>query len=286
MKMSSMARMGSSGNTKLLSKYGGKHRDKPYKFANGGAVPGLKPAQRKAYADGGPIDGMPARARLDRKGGKAKPKSKTTVNVVVAGKGDGAPAMPPAPMAGPPMPPPGPGGPPMPMRKHGGAVQRFARGGKVRKRADGGWTGEGDTGQHLRDKADAAKGRTTSSGVATGVMSGLRAASRMAPRPLRALLNAGIGEGALSTAVNAKEARSAAEEAEKAEGRKDGGRINSDAAEDKKMAASMVHKHERDMHHAKKLTKFAKGGRVKFDAGAGSGEGREEKAEAVERRRK
>lgn len=112
----------------------------------------VKPSALKAK--GGKIEGKSAKMRLDRggikraHGGKVGKKGATTVNVVIAGKGEGAPGAPPpgigaaAPMpvppprppmpppgAGPGMPPPGmpPGGPPM-MRAKGGRVKK-ARGG-------------------------------------------------------------------------------------------------------------------------------------------------------------
>lgn len=47
--------------------------------------------------------------------------------------------------------------------------------------------------------------------------------------------------------------------------RKHGGKVMSkvdDAAQDKKMAAAAMHKHEREMHGAKKLTKFRRGGKA------------------------
>ena len=103
----------------------------------------------KHRAAGGAIDGMPARGRLDRKGGKGKKgdKSKTTVNVMVAAKEDKPPMVPPMmdkPPA-PPMPPPAPPMPPagaMPLPPPGvgpgGTPMMRAAGGRLKKRADGG----------------------------------------------------------------------------------------------------------------------------------------------------
>lgn len=282
MKMTSMARMGSSGNTKLLGKYGGKHKDRPYKFANGGSVPGAT-GPRKAYADGGPIDGMPARARLDRPGKKGKDKKggHTTVNVVVAGKGggDGAPPMPmPPPGAGPggpPMPPPGPG---MPMRARGGRIAnlgKYAHGGRV-KRADGGWTGEGDSGKPMKEKAADLRSRAeeNESGAKKSLGFGAAGTAVGATGPKfrqMGMLGKSLKGGTLAGAaanlgmaglqkLKAMDERSSADKADKAgdeaEGRKKGGAVS----------------------------KYAKGGRITMTAGACSGEGREEKSEAVEKR--
>lgn len=106
-------------------------------YATGGAVKAdasdASSGMARGYARGGgismPMDGMPAKSRLDRKG-KSSKGGHTSVNVIIAGKGDAAPAGPPVM----PLPPPGlvrpptagPGGPPvlpglMP-RQHGGRV--------------------------------------------------------------------------------------------------------------------------------------------------------------------
>jgi hypothetical protein len=107
-------------------------------YASGGRVPedisdsGSLPKMAKPkMADGGTLDGGKAKPRLDRAGKKG-----TVVNIVIAGKGDQAPApgpmpmppLPPGPMAGPPVPPPMPpaGGPPMMGRKHGGRVMKHS----------------------------------------------------------------------------------------------------------------------------------------------------------------
>ena len=62
-----------------------------------------------------------------------------------------------------------------------------------------------------------------------------------------------------------------------------GGRVNhDDAKQDKATVKAAVHKHERGMHPGKPMTKLSVGGPAKppkgFDAGAGGGEGRLEKA--------
>lgn len=60
-----------------------------------------------------------------------------------------------------------------------------------------------------------------------------------------------------------------------------GGRVNSDAAEDKKMVAKMIHKHEENDHNGSKMTPFKKGGEVSLKKdGAGSGLGRLAKVKA------
>ena len=71
--------------------------------------------------------------------------------------------------------------------------------------------------------------------------------------------------------------------------RASGGRVHSDAAEDKKMVAEMIHKHEKEDHKGTKMTRFRKGGMAcrsvggpaspprGFDAGAGGARGRLEK---------
>lgn len=137
MSMKDIAKSGAIGNTTLLKKYGGSGETRqtyPKGYATGGAV--------KGYATGGApsgsmdTDGAPAKPSLSRPGRKMgkgkKPDAKkagTTVNIIIAGKGEGGekpPMMPPGPpMDAGPMPPPpgaGPGGPPMPMRAKGGRV--------------------------------------------------------------------------------------------------------------------------------------------------------------------
>ena len=117
---------------------------------------GAKPKPR-AFKRGGRVEGEESKKRLDRperaKGGRVG-KGKTTVNVIITGKGDsdgatppvmGSPTTPPVmappprpmmppgampggmPASAPPMMPPGAGGPPMPMgRKSGGRVHMTA----------------------------------------------------------------------------------------------------------------------------------------------------------------
>ncbi len=174
-----LRRLGAMGSLKLARK--AEHA--PRKYASGGMV-----------GDAGPVDGAAAKPRLDRPGRKmGKDKGKkggTNVNVIIMPKGGDGPSAPP-PM---PMPPPGagpgpggPGGPPMPpMRKHGGAVGRYAaggrianlgkyaHGGKVRKgKAEGGKAGESDVDvrQSAQDRADKI-GNQTQSKILRGVTGG------------------------------------------------------------------------------------------------------------------
>ena len=196
------------GNRSLLKDYGGSPGNGPVarqSYATGGAV--------KGFASGGSLGnpslneglsaaGSPAKKSLARPGRKMPGKKgakggKPNVNVIIAQsppKGD-APPMPPmgagpsGPPPGPPMPPPGPGpgGPPMPMRASGGRISnlgKYAHGGKV-KRADGGWTGEGDSGKKLREDAeDIRTERNLTKGAA-----GLVAGSATAPLTDRAAAN-------------------------------------------------------------------------------------------------
>ena len=60
-----------------------------------------------------------------------------------------------------------------------------------------------------------------------------------------------------------------------------GGRVNSDAAEDKAMVTKMIHKHEKEDHKGSPMTKFASGGKIRqIKDGAGGGKGRLEKIAA------
>lgn len=138
--MSYLKQYGTSakGNDRLLKSYGGNAGSSPMarqKYASGGAVkakegnPSL--SEGLSAADGAPA--KPSLARPGRKMAKGKDAGKkgTTVNIVIAGKGPDA-----GPKPDMPMPPPGagPGGPPMPpppMRANGGAVGKFAKGGRI-----------------------------------------------------------------------------------------------------------------------------------------------------------
>ncbi len=208
--MSFLKQFGTSakGNDRLLKSYGGNAGSSPMArqhYAKGGAV---KPKEgNPSLAEGlGAADGAPAKPSLARSGRKMGRKAKegkkgTTVNIVIAGKGPdagpppmGGPGGPPPMMKGPPppmpMPPPGagPGGPPPPMLKaRGGAVARFAtggrianlgkfaHGGKVRKKfATDGWVGEGDSGKALKEKSaeDSAKAGKLNSGAMSSATMG------------------------------------------------------------------------------------------------------------------
>lgn len=136
MKMKSIARSGAEGNTRLLSKYGGGSSGPRQHYASGGRVQGK--ALGGEVDDEEMMEGDEAAPRLDRPSRK-KGESKTTVNVIVASKGD-QPMPPMGPMAGPPppMPPVPPGGPPPMMRKNGGRVVTRKAGGRVGKAHGGG----------------------------------------------------------------------------------------------------------------------------------------------------
>ena len=328
--MSYMKQYGTAakGNDRLLKQYGGNAGSSPMarqRYAKGGAVKAGNPSLDEGLSTA--AEGAPAKPSLARPGrkmpgkGKDKKGGKTNVNVIIAQappKGDGMPMPPPG--AGPsgppppmPMPPPGPGGPPMPMRKHGGAVGRFAKGGRV-KRDDGGPVpGEiSDAAQrkYLRKKA----GDERSSAILPGALAALTGAASLMPgsgKLLRAFNIGNTAVNAASAAGHIKNARTADDEAEKFEDRKSGGRVNKmttkgdeaskiakkethgeeeyakggkvmsrdeDEAEDRKTAAAAMHKHERVMHHAKKLTKFREGGPVmglhNSQGGAGGAKGR------------
>lgn len=148
-----------------------------------------------------------------------------------------------------------------------------ADGGRV-KRADGGWTGEGDTGQKMRDNAAEARternknllkdlpGSAAAAVVGSAVVDAAGRRFGLAKLTGRAMQGAGGLFGAteaVSGTANHAKAKEADKLADKAEGRKSGGRV-SDAAQDKKMIASMIHKHEAHDHKGAKETKFAKGG--------------------------
>lgn len=144
-----------------LKAYGGKSPESSFgnKFGKPAAKSDCGPPKRKAFADGGMVDGGMSAPRLDRPGGPPKSssgskKGSTVVNVIVAPSSKDGPeagAQPPAPpepqrvpvpVPMPPIggPPPGAGGPPgmaggpmpagMPGMKHGGRAG-YKSGGKV-----------------------------------------------------------------------------------------------------------------------------------------------------------
>lgn len=208
-------RLGATGSLKMARK--GEHALR--KYAAGGAV-----------SDTGPVEGMPAKGRLDRPGrskpkGKAAGKKGTTVNIVIAGKGDdkGPMPMPMPPDAGP-MPPPGPGGPPMPMRAKGGRVNR----------ADGGSTISEDSkreAKRLRDESPRGLGNVNA--LSTGLGLGAAVAKGM-PMPVKALGAAVAGLGAKRSYDDSKKMWNDSKEAsriekgqvkEGEEDRKSGGRV-------------------------------------------------------------
>lgn len=147
-----LRRLGAQGSTKMATQ--AEHAMR--KYANGGIVG--DDDEDEELEGMGDVEGDEAMPRLDRPSrGKKDKKGGTNVNVIImppAAAGAGGPPVvppvsagpmpPPPPMAGPPpgamaggppMMPPGAGGPPM--RKHGGGVNAYANGGKVKK-ADGG----------------------------------------------------------------------------------------------------------------------------------------------------
>lgn len=300
--MSFLKQYGTSakGNDRLLKQYGGSAGSSPMArqhYAKGGAVKGKEGnpslAEGLEAADGAPSKPSLARPgrKMAKKGGDDKKDAKTNVNIIIAGKSPdaGPKAAPPMPPPDMPMPPPGgagpgPGGPPMPMRKHGGAVGRFATGGRITnlgkyahggkvKRADGGWTGEGDSGKAAKEKAADLREKASANekGAKSSLYSGALAAGAGVTGPKfsemgkvgKTLKGGALASGIANLGmaglqkVQAMSDRDKADRADKAgdeaEGRKRGGSVKShisrsDEAEDKKVRG--------DDHE------FAKGGKV------------------------
>lgn len=141
-----------------------------------------------------------------------------------------------------------------------------ASGGRI-KRADGGGVQD-----YLKDRAsDKRASRNFNAGAAgiTGV------ATILDPDPIsKAMLGAmSLGNGAMAKMHHddAKKMMGAADKFSKTglpelpdrEERKSGGRVHSDAKEDKSLVASMIHKHEAEDHKGSPMTKFARGGHAK-----------------------
>lgn len=242
-------------------------------YATGGAVKSKEGNPSLGEGLSAAADGAPSKPSLSRPGRKMPGKGKdakkgTNVNVVIMqSPAKGGPDAGPMPGGGPPMPPPGagPGGPPMPMRANGGRIsnlgkfawggkvkmttkgdeagkiakkethgaEAYARGGKV-KRADGGWTGEGDSGKKLREEAkevrdepNMAKGMLGS--AAGSGASALALARRKGPgligaaAPLAGL--AYMGKKAIDSLRADGKAKDLEKKADEAEGRACGGRI-------------------------------------------------------------
>lgn len=238
--MSYMKNLGTSakGNDRLLKQYGGNAGSSPMArqhYAKGGAVKGGNPSLDEGLS----ASGSPAKPSLARPGRKAPKKGDgkkgTSVNVIIAQapKPDMG-GLPPMAGAGPmPMPPPGPGGPPMPMRKSGGKVKAFKKGGRVKHKADGGWTGEGDSGKKLREKAkdvrdepNLLKGNLGSlAATAVGQLDLMR---KRGPSGLGLATTAGglsyLGKKIYDSATAKSRAKKLEKEADEAEGKKRGGR--------------------------------------------------------------
>lgn len=208
-----LRRIGAMGSMKMAKKA----ENAPRKYASGGIV------------EAGPaVEGDAPKARLDKpsrsKGKKDAGKKGTTVNIVIASG-----SKPAAPEGGPPMPMPPPG---MPMRASGGRV----------KRADGGWVGEGDTGQKMRDAAHQKRQSGTAAG-ATGAMVGPFTALHLGRpgRVLGALFGAGAAGIAAKDFAAAKKMDKLADEAE---GRAKGGRVHDDKAQDEALFNKMIKAHD------------------------------------------
>ncbi len=277
--MEHLRKQAKAGRASKLARFGGMASDINRVKKGMPSRDGSAPGYATGGEVGGDIGGAPSRPNLakpGRKMGKGKGQKGTNITIVVAGGGGKPPGDGPA-MAGPPpgglpmpphpmpMPPPGagPGGPPMPpMRKHGGAVGRFATGGRIAnlgkyahggkvKRADGGeivekrarGPGELDEGaqrDYLKAKAkDATKNNDvkTAGGVGlvgTGLGTTLAHVGSRFGRPGRigGLIATGLGLGALSSAgkgeIEKKKLDAEAAEFDKADNaeRKRGGSVS------------------------------------------------------------
>lgn len=113
-----------------------------------------------------------------------------------------------------------------PGRKHGGSVK---------KRADGGWVGEGDSGKALKEKSAAADRQSTSDavksavplGIGTGALAGLAGSMSKAGRFGKLASGALIASGVKPTidmVKNENKAKALSKAGDEAEGRKFGGR--------------------------------------------------------------
>lgn len=296
MSYKSIARSGAEGNTHLLKSYGGGSSGPRQAYATGGAV---RNSPNPALAEGLSAAGGAAKPSLARPGrkmaskAKGKGKKETQINVIVAPSGGDkaagpvSPGGPMPPMAGPPGPPPMPPGPPMPPPGAGpGPMPPMrARGGKVvtksvKKRESGGRaTISADSLRAAREERAKAEDKLTDRNINTG-LAALSGAATMMPGSGRLLR----GANALFTANNVgsmvghtrrrNEHLAEADRIERGqvkpgeEDRKNGGAVS------KSDAAVKIAKAEESPGRAS-------GGSVKapkFDAGAGGGEGRLEKA--------
>jgi len=269
------ARSGSEGNTRLLKSYGGSasppRQSYPQGYATGGAVKSGNPA----LAEGMAATSVKAPKASAKAGGKkAAGKGKgTNVNVIVVpgGKPGAAPeAPPPMPMAGlpvpvgpgpagPPMPPPGPDG--MPMRKSGGRV----------KKADGGSTISEDS------KTEAKRLRSAAS---EDVMSGVGTALHTLPVMIGGAALTALSKGRLGRAIGSSATMgSALAGAGASASRVHAGIRKGDEA--RRIERGLVRDGEEDRKSGGRVNRSV-GGPAKppkgFDAGAGGGKGRIEKA--------
>lgn len=109
------------------------------------------------------------------------------------------------------------------------AKMRLDRPGRRMKRADGGWTGEGDSGKALKEKAATSRDEGISDGRKGLIPAALGTAFAGASRGLTKKLGVGAalyGAAKMAQGFNRElEARKLDAEADKAEGRKGGGRV-------------------------------------------------------------